>query len=297
MPVRPDPVTFPALVRIGELAAQGWTDRAIADELEGYMSRTSRFGERMLTKDTVAAIRRSWLPREFAPGCSHGTIDTPSGELVEGKHQAAWPYELWQHIVEAKASKYRRPRKDAQKRPHEFSRIIVCAVCRRPLRVSLGSNSVPYYCDTSVERKLPCPVQGSISVRSNFVVVQFGEILRAVELPAEWREEIGERCSAVAAAGDSEGQRIQRRRKDLEAEQKRVLTLFTKGYITEDELDQQMGRMRAELFALPVVVAQDTQEVVQEALSIKAKYDTCATRESDYAYSARDVSARGGETV
>jgi site-specific DNA recombinase len=33
MPVRPHPVTFPALMRIGELAAAGLTDRAIADEL------------------------------------------------------------------------------------------------------------------------------------------------------------------------------------------------------------------------------------------------------------------------
>ncbi len=106
MPACPDPVTFPALVRIGELTAQGWTDRAIADELEEYISKTARFGERLLTKDTVAAIRRSWFPREFAPGSGYGTIDTPSGELVEGKHQAAWPYELWQRMVEVKASQY-----------------------------------------------------------------------------------------------------------------------------------------------------------------------------------------------
>jgi site-specific DNA recombinase len=58
------------------------------------MSHTPRFGERLLTKDTIATIRRSWFPREFEPGCGHGTIETPSGELVGGKHQAAWPYEL-----------------------------------------------------------------------------------------------------------------------------------------------------------------------------------------------------------
>ena len=38
MHVRPDSVTFPALVRIGELTAQGWSDSTIADELEGYLS-------------------------------------------------------------------------------------------------------------------------------------------------------------------------------------------------------------------------------------------------------------------
>ncbi len=40
---------------------------------------------------------------------------------------------------EVKASQYRRPTKDAQKRPHKFSRIIVCATCMRPLRVTLAT--------------------------------------------------------------------------------------------------------------------------------------------------------------
>src|SRR5438270_414469 len=98
---------------------------------------------RVLTKDTVAAIRRLHFPREFAPGCGHGTIVTPSGDLVEGKHPAAWPYELWNRMDEVKMSQFRRPTKDAKRRPHEFSRIIVCAACRRPLRVMLPKG-IPY---------------------------------------------------------------------------------------------------------------------------------------------------------
>jgi site-specific DNA recombinase len=266
MPARPDPVTFPALVRIGELAAQGWADRAIADELEGYISKTARFGERLLTKDTVAAIRRSWFPREFAPGCGHGTIETPSGELIEGKHQAAWPYELWQRMVETKAGQYRRPTKDALRRPHEFSRIIVCAGCRRPLRVMLPKG-IPYYKDTSVVRKLDCPLPESFSVRGSTVIYQFGDILRSVELPDTWREAIAERCMHSAEESDDSTERIKKRRTDLEAEQKRLVTLFTKGYILEDDLDKQMEAIRTELFSLPVPVQRSTQESTQAAIS------------------------------
>lgn len=270
--VRPDPVNFPALVKIGELAAQGWSDRAIADELEGYLSRTSRFGERLLTKDTVAAIRRSWFPREFAPGSGHGTIDTPQGELVQGKHQAAWSYELWQKMVEVKAAQYRRPTKDVQKRPHEFSRIIVCAACRRPLRVTFGNvnkNFLPYYRDTSNERKLPCSVAeaGYYSVRSSLVVIQFGEILRSFELPMTWREAIVERCEAKDSGQSDENERIKRRRTELEIEQKRLITTFTKGYITEQTLDEEMERLRSELFSLPLPVMQDTEKITRVALS------------------------------
>ncbi len=272
MPVRPDPATFPALVRIGELTAQGWSDSAIADELEGYLSRTSRYGERLLTKDTIAAIRRSWFPREFAPGCGHGTIETPSGELVEGKHQAAWPYELWQRMVEVKASQYHRTTKEAQKRSHEFSRIIVCAACLRPLRVTFGNvnrNFLPYYRDTSVERKLPCSVAeaGFYSVRSSLVVLQFGEILRSVELPMSWREAIAERCKAIANVDDDESKRTRKRRAELEEEQKRLINVYTKGYITEREMDEKMERIRTELFALPVLMAKDPQRATQETLS------------------------------
>ena len=135
MPVRRDPVNFPALVRLGELAAQGWSDAAIADELSGFFTTTPRFGQRPLSKDTVAAMRRMWFPREFAPGCGHGTIETPSGELVEGRHPAAWPYELWQQMVQAKSKQYRRPRAESRRQAHEFSRMVVCAGCHRPLRV------------------------------------------------------------------------------------------------------------------------------------------------------------------
>jgi hypothetical protein len=154
MPVRVDPATFPALVKVGELAAVGYPDLAIAKELAGFTSTTARFGERALSKDTVATIRRMWFPREFAPGCGHGTVETPSGELVEGRHVAAWPYELWQRMVETKAAQYRRPHAEAQRRPHEFSRIVTCAACRRQLRATAYKRH-SYYRDTSGERQLP----------------------------------------------------------------------------------------------------------------------------------------------
>ncbi len=67
-PVRVDPTTFPALVRIGELAAQGWLDAAIADELAGYTSTTPRFGgcahqghHRHDPSHVVPARVRPWL--------------------------------------------------------------------------------------------------------------------------------------------------------------------------------------------------------------------------------------------
>jgi DNA invertase Pin-like site-specific DNA recombinase len=269
MPASPDPETFPALVRIGELVAEGWTDRAIANELEwgGYLSKTARFGERLLTKDTIAAIRRNWFPREFEAGCGYGTIETPQGELVVGKHQAAWPFDLWKRMIEVKRGQYHRPMKEARRRPHEFSRIIVCAACLRQLRVGVGGNSLPYYRDTSHERKLPCPGQGNLTVRSSLVVMQFGEVLRSVELPTSWREVIAKRCSTMASQEDDENERVRKRRAELDAEQRRLAALFRKGYISEQDLDAQMEEIRAEQFLLPVPEIRDAHRQTQEALS------------------------------
>jgi DNA invertase Pin-like site-specific DNA recombinase len=262
-PVRTDPANFPALVRIGELAAQGWLDSAIADELAGHTSSTPRFGERLLTKDTIAAIRRMWFPREFALGCGHGTVETPSGELIEGKHPAAWPYDLWQRMVEAKAGQYRRPRREAQRRAHEFSRIIVCASCRRALRADAYKQH-GYYRDTSLIRKLPCDAFGSLSVRETTVLQQFGQLLASVHLPVTWREAVAKRCEETSY--DSGTDRVQARRADLEAEQKRLVQAFAKGYLAERDLDAQIERLRIELQALPPPLIRSATECTEAAL-------------------------------
>jgi DNA invertase Pin-like site-specific DNA recombinase len=197
MPVRRDPVNFTALVRIGELAAEGWSDAAIADELDGFTSTTPRFGERQLSKDTIWAIRHMWFPREFAPGSGHGTIETPAGELVEGRHPSAWPYELWQRMVEVKARQYHRSQAPNSRHTHEFSRIISCSSCGQPLRVDSNKNA-SYYRDTSRMRRLPCTAFGCLSVSSERVVQQFGSILRSVLLPSSWRETLAQQCREIS---------------------------------------------------------------------------------------------------
>ena len=165
------------------------------------------------------------------------------------------------------ANRVRLPRKEAQRRPHEFSRIIVCAACRRFLRVGHGKNGLPYYRDTSLERKLPCPTVGNLTVRSSLVFMQFGEILRSVELPDTWREMIAELCTASANEGDDEHKRIRKRREELDAQQKRLNSLFVKGYLSEKELDEQMSELQSERFKLPILEVKDAQKTVQDALS------------------------------
>jgi hypothetical protein len=65
LPATPDLINFGALITIGELVAEGKTDQQIADSLPDARTHSPRFGERLLTKDTVATIRRSSLPRRL----------------------------------------------------------------------------------------------------------------------------------------------------------------------------------------------------------------------------------------
>lgn len=75
-------------------------------------------------------------------------------------------------------SQFHRPTKDVQRRPHEFSRIVVCAACRRPLRV-IVPKGISYYQDTSKIRKLSCSTPKDLSVKAANLIYRFGISLEA----------------------------------------------------------------------------------------------------------------------
>ncbi|HEX4204405.1 MAG TPA: helix-turn-helix domain-containing protein [Ktedonobacteraceae bacterium] len=54
---------------------------------------------------------------------------------------------------------------------------------------------------------------------------------------------------------------------ELEAEQKRLVTAFTKGYMAEDDLDTQVERIRSELFTLPIPIEEDKEAITRKAHS------------------------------
>lgn len=81
-----------------------------------------------------------------------------------------------------------------------------------------------------------------------------------------WSKAIAERC-ALEMKKDEDTERSKQRRAELEAEQQRLVTTFTKGYITEEFLDAQMERLRSELFTLPVPMEQDAEAVTRAAIS------------------------------
>jgi DNA invertase Pin-like site-specific DNA recombinase len=265
LPAMPDPVNFAALIKLGELVAEGMTDQQIADSLPDSRTHSPRYGERLLTKDTVAAIRRSAFPREFVSGCGHGTIVPPAGELIEGKHVAAWSFELCQRMDEA--VRQRRHASQSARPPtvYPFSRTIICSACNRQLRAAPAKNDL-YYKDTSRVRRLPCSAFGCLSVRAVTLTQQFAALLQQVQFPADWQTQLVVRSREIVASIDSG--LPQERRQALEAEQSRLIQAYRKGYIDDQRLGEEIGEIRAELAKIPIAPTHDFEGFLERALEV-----------------------------
>jgi hypothetical protein len=100
------------------------------------------------------------------------------------------------------------------------------------------------------------------------VLAQFGALLAAMRLPERWRDLIAERCHALAGSDAGASGRAQARRAELEAERKRLVNAYSKGYLPEAELDAAMDRLQAELRALPPPdETRDVEERIAAAVS------------------------------
>jgi hypothetical protein len=96
------------------------------------------------------------------------------------------------------------------------------------------------------------------------VISQFGELLASLVLPDSWRGAIVERCKASGPNTDEA--RLLTRRQALEAERKRAALAFTKGGLSEEELDAILERVQSELQTLPPPETRDVETRIAAAL-------------------------------
>lgn len=82
--------------------------------------------------------------------------------------------------------------------------------------------------------------------------------------PLPPRDAVAERSAELGY--DHGADRILFRRAELDAEQKRLVVAFTKGYLPEYELDQQVDRIRAELQSLPAPEVRTPEECTEAAI-------------------------------
>jgi DNA invertase Pin-like site-specific DNA recombinase len=187
----PHPEYFPVLQRVGELLAREppMTLPQVADELNrmGLPYWSYKYGRRPWSESILSSLLYSVYPREYAPGSGRGTIGVPDGTTVEGRHVAAWSYELCQKIDSNRAllgtNRHARPRKGLI---HAFSGVIFCVHCGRPLITRTqryGGRDVVYTyyaCQTPKLLGIECAAGSNrkhCAVRTELVDQQFGVIL------------------------------------------------------------------------------------------------------------------------
>src|SRR5436305_5105831 len=253
-PPEHDPETFPGLRMLGELRVQGFTADEIAEKLNlaGYRTGSKRFGERLFTSDTVTAMLRTEFYAAFAPDDDRGTVRYHD-QRHRGLHQAAFTYEEWQQIRSVTQSMARTPQRQTQaRRFYEFAGYLADIHCGLPLRAQgkSATTDYEYYRDTARQRRIPCPAGGHLMLRSDLVRAQFGEMLKSLVLPDNWREEIRRQMIAQAQTQGILLDSMEREKERLKLKRTRILKQHREGYIDDDEFHAEIAAVELALHHL-----------------------------------------------
>ncbi len=252
-----DPDEYPGLRMLGELRMKGMGAEKIADKLNeaGYRTGSKRFGARLFTGDTVTAMLRNEFYAEYEPGCGYGTVKYKD-QRFRGLHPAAFTYDEWQKIRAITKSMYRASTRTEQvKRVYEFAGYIACIHCGLPLRCETGNtpdNPRAYYRDAAKARRIPCPTGGNLMVRVDMVHAHFGELLKNLSLPDNWRDLIRRDMMAKAFANNITPETVEREKERLRLKKIRTLKQHREGYIEDEEFEGEMAAIALALKKLDI---------------------------------------------
>ncbi len=257
LPPEFDPDELPGLRMIGELRIKGVEADKIADAVNaaGYRTGSKRFGARLFNKDTITAILRNEFYAAYAPGDDRGTVKYHD-QRHRGLHPAVFTYEEWQHIRSMTQSMHHAStRTEHVRRLYEFAGYVSCIHCGLPLRCDTGNtpdNRRQYYRDAAKARRIPCPAGGFLMIRIDLVHQLFGDLLKSLTLPENWREIIRKQMLAEAQAAGQTEETTEREKERLKLKRVRVLKQHREGYIDDHEFAGEMAAVELALRQLNV---------------------------------------------
>ena len=243
-----DPDESPGLRMLGELRMKGMEADKIADKLNeaGYRTGSKRFGARLFNKDTVTAMLRNEFYAAYAPGDDRGTVKYKELRF-RGLHPAAFTYDEWQNIRRVTQSMHHvSTRTEQVKHVYQFAGYISCIHCGLKLRCDTGNtpdNRRQYYRDAAKARRLPCPAGGNLMVSIDVVDEQFGELLKSLKLPENWREVIRRDMMAQGVDAGVTPENVEREKERLKLKKSRTVKLYKDGYIEEEEFQGEMAAL------------------------------------------------------
>jgi DNA invertase Pin-like site-specific DNA recombinase len=269
-PMEPHPREWGGILLTGQLASTYWSAHQIAQALneQGYRTkgkasgpRNRRTGERpktgprLFTKDSVQAILNNPTYRAFSPTSDRGTIITPSGEHIEGRHIAAWDWELCQQIDRARATlrNYAYRTTETVREHYPFAGTLVCASCGEVMRawhVRKQDATFRYYKCYSYQKGIICHAPNK-SLSASMVNEAFGQWLTCYRLGDTWRSDL-----QAFLSEDHHGNtpiNVNEQKKAI-AKRRRMLNIQLEAEtIGEEEFRREAARLRNEEEALSLL--------------------------------------------
>jgi site-specific DNA recombinase len=280
-----DPETVSGLRMIGELRMQGWTAKQVARAINeaGYRTGSKRFGQRPFTIDTINAITRNEFYCAFAPGDDRGTI-LYKGKRYRGQHAAVFTVEEWGRIRTGSRMNYNAPhRAEKAVRIYEFSAYIICVDCLNNLRCKGGKRHT-YYKDMAANRQLHCSAGGFMQVRTDLVNQQFGELLKSLDFPLDWKDEVRQHLMELAVHSDTSREAVEIEKKRRLARKERVIELYMDGLIDREQMQKEISEIEVALKQLVTpqvegISAEDIIRAGEELLGMAAVWNMSKVNE------------------
>ena len=257
---------FDALVKMGELRADGYSWGQIAIWLnERGITPTFRQNhkKRLTSNFTIVAVQNilgSDFPREFvrADGVpsGHGTVHDPdTNKGLEGLHKSAWDAGLCSRIdaVNVNHSEYRAASRITltdRKRTGYYSTIarpysglLICAACNSPLHI----HTTRTYQDTAHRLKVYCPQGGGGNIDEVNLDADIHWLLH-VAIHENQQRQIAQSAQRYVVHKPQEVNLVNVPRiAALKAERERWTHLYAKGLITDEEVTEQLGKIKHEM--------------------------------------------------
>jgi site-specific DNA recombinase len=133
-------------------------------------------------------------------------------------------------------------RPERSRQTYEFAGYIACIHCGLTLRCQGHSVTKHlYYRDTAKSRRIPCSTEGDLTIRADYARDNFGELLKSLALPENWREIIRRQMLAEARKEGQTEESVEREKERLKLKKVRTIKLYKEGYIEDAEFQGEMA--------------------------------------------------------
>jgi len=247
----PNPDTYPGLVMSFELAAQGKSDKEVAQTLNAAGYRTAgNQGNRPFSKDTV----RGMLQNPFYIG----QLSNGNGQWLKAKHEPFISEESWNQAQEARERNRRAPRNHPSKATlSSLTGITYCWYCKGRIHIGTSHNGKRRMLCYNRSKGWDCPQKSALLEVYEYQIERY---LETFHIPEDYQARILEAHEKLQTAYDD----TEKEQTRLKAQLQRLKKLFAWGDLSEK---QYLAEKENTLETLRALTPPETKSRVLEGLA------------------------------